>query len=268
MRRLALAGFILFGSLFTPLWAQAQECEIDLTASLVALTQAQADAANGDTTSALSSISSVQSILDDIQQACAWESVNPQALTETFNAPDYLFSFQYPEDWFAGEFHNGVDWGRIIVENPNNLPLPPGGTVTVASEEITSEYSPYVALAGIQSVTVSVGTPLHLFTELGIYSPDFATTFLEGDFGFDALVEELEARIRQSPAAAELTVTPLEAERPTVAFEAGDENMNIVIVLVNLDEANNWYAMLVSPTLTADNADMLPLLLAMAESVE
>lgn len=268
MHRFILAGFMLFSSVFTPLAAFAQDCEIDLTDSIIGLTQAQADAASGDNSSALGAIADVQAALDDIQQGCAGQSTSVPELTETFTEPEF-FTFQYPAGWFEDEFQTGMDWADLMATaNPDDLPLPTGGTVTVTSEEITSEYSPYVALEGVQSVTVSVGTPLHLFTELGVFSDDFATTFLAGGFGFDALVAELEARIRQSPAAEQLVVTPVEAERPTVAFEAGDENTDITVLLLPLDEANNWYAMLASSTLATDDFDVLPLLLAIAETVE
>ncbi len=267
MRRMALAGFILFGTVFTPLLASAQDCEIDLTDSIIALTQAQADAANGDNASALSAITDVQAQLETTRQNCLNANVSLSNLTETFTEPDF-FSVQYPEGWFAGEFHEGMDWERAFMTvNPNDVPLPLGGTVTVTSEEVTSDYSPYVALEGVQSVTVSVGNPLHLFAELGVYSEDFAEAFLGGTLDFAAVADALEARLSTAPTVSNLVVTPIEAARPTITFEASDETTNIALVLVALDETENRYALLVSVTLLSDNTSMLPLLLQMAETV-
>src|SRR5829696_8130789 len=156
MRRLALAGFIMFGSVFTPLITHAQECEIDLTDSIITLTQAQAGAASGNTSSALSSISSVQTTLDNIQQTCAGQSSTPE-LTETFTAPDDLFSFNYPADWFVTEFQQGQDWAELLAPaNTSELVIPASGIVTVTSQEVALDYSPFVALEGVETVTVVV----------------------------------------------------------------------------------------------------------------
>jgi hypothetical protein len=268
MRRLALAGFILFGSVFTPLVAYAQECEIDLTDSIIALTQAQADAASGNTSGALAAISNVQTTLDHIQQACAGQS-SAAALTETFTAPDDLFSFNYPANWFVTEFQQGQDWATLLTPaNSSELAIPDSGIVTVTSQEVALDYSPFVALEGVESVTVVVGNPLHLFTELGLYSEEFSAAFLEGSLDYDALLDALEAGIRQSPLAPELTVTTVDAARSTASLEVQSDDGNLTLVLVALDEDENLYALLVSPIAADQDVDILPLLQSMAETIE
>lgn len=270
MRRLALAGFLLLGSVFTPLAAQAQDCEIDLTDSIIALTQAQADATSGDTAAALSTITGVQAQLENIRRSCPLTAAETTFdLTETFTTPDDLFSFSYPAGWFEAEYYKGRDFETMFATvNPDDVPLPTGGTVSVSSAAIASNYSPYVALPGQQSVSVVVGTPLQLFMELGLYSEDLAESLIAGEMDFTAVAVEMEARINGSELAPELVVTSIDADRPTVAFEARSDATDITLVLVALDEENNWYAMLATPVIPEDNVDMLALLLAMAETVE
>lgn len=270
MRRLALAGFLLLGSVFTPLAANAQDCEINLTDAIIALTQAQASATSGDTAAALTAISDVQSQLDDIRGNCPLTAPETSFdLTETFTAPGDLFSFDYPTGWFEAEYYKGRDFETLFATvNPDDVPLPTGGAVSVSSATIASNYSPYVALPGQQSVSVVVGTPLQLFMELGLYSEDLAESLIAGELDFTAVAVEMEARINGSELAPDLVVTSIDADRPTVAFEARTSATDITLVLVALDEANNWYALLVTPVLPDDNVDMLSLLLAIAETVE
>ena len=268
LARQALASFVLIAGILTPfLQLHAQDCEIDLSGAITQLTDAQAEADGGNTRDALLAIAGVQAELDSIQQACA-RALALVELAATYNAPDDQLSFQYPEGWFEGEFHEGRDWEAITAGgNTLNLPLPRGGSITVTNVETPLNYSPYIALEGLQSVTVLVGTPLHLFSELGLYSEELAGDFLAGDFGFDALVAALELRINQSPMTPDLLLTQIDAAYPTVAIEAHGDITSITLVLVALDEAQNWYALLVSPVLTADNVDMLPLLQSMAATV-
>ncbi len=264
-----LAFSLLFaGALlpFSPL--QAQNCTVDLSSVIGQLTEAQALADTGNTPTALTTIADVQAALDALQRSCTRADAL-DALASTYSAPDESFRFQYPEGWFMGEFHEGRDWELLTNgANPQNLPLPPGGSVTLSSVEVPLNYSPYVALKDVLSVTVLVGNPLHLFNELGLYSPQFAETFLAGAFGFDELAEALETGIRQSPMNPDLLLTPVEGARPTLGFTAYNDATNLALVLVALDETGNLYALLVSPTLTRDNVEMLPLLIAMAASVE
>lgn len=264
-----VAGLVFAAAFFTPLTAiQAQECEIDLRGAIERLTDAQAE---DDISAALAAIASVQTQLDDIQRACADAGVSggeAGGLAQTFSAPG-AFSFQYPDGWIEGEFHAGRDWETLLATaDPQNIPLPQGGTMTVTSVETPLTYSPYVALPNLQSVTMLVGSPLHLFNELGLYSEAFAEQVLAGGFGFDALARALEAGIRRSPMQPDLLLTPIEAERPTVGFDARGDDTTLALVLVALDEDANLYALLVSPTLASDRADMLPLLEAMAATVQ
>ncbi|MEP7291624.1 MAG: hypothetical protein ABI835_07555 [Chloroflexota bacterium] len=263
------AAFILLAGIFTPLaQLRAQECVIDLSDSIISLTQAQADAAGGNTSSALSAIADVQAQLEAIQQACSTDLASVE-LSETYTEPNGIVSFQYPAGWFEDEFHLGRDWQTLLSSaNLLNLQIPRGGTITVTSEETALTYSPFVALEGVQSVTVLVGSPLHLLSELGLYSDEFEQEFLAGDFGFDEMVETLQLRIQQSPMTPDLLLTQIEAEHPTVGIEAHGDVTSITLVLAALDEAGNGYALLVSPTLADEHADMLPLLEAMAATVD
>lgn len=270
MRRLALAGLILTGTLFTPFTASAQECALDLTEAIIALTQAQADAAAGDTGAALDAITGVQSDLTAIQESCAGSATAATFdLSETFTEPDML-SFDYPAGWFAGEFHAGLDWELLVsTTNPLLLTVPPSGTITVSSAEITSAYnSPFVALDGVQSASVFVGSPMHLFTELGIYSEDFTRAFLAGNVDTVALLEELQLRIEQSPLSPTVELTSIDAERRTAGIEISADDTSIVMVLVELNRFENRYALLVSPTTAETEANMLALLEAMAATIE
>lgn len=270
MRRLALAGFLLLGSVFTPLAAQAQDCEIDLTDAIIALTQAQADAASGDTAVALSAITDVQATLDTIRESCPFTAAETTFdLSETFTAPDDLFSFDYPAGWFEAEYHEGMDWEQTLANaNFLFLAISAGGTMTVISEEMPPAYSPYAVIDGVQSVTVIVGSPMHLFAELGIYDTDLAEDFLAGRFDKEDLVDALETRIQQSPMASDLEIAPVEAARPTVRIETQGADTRLTLLLVELDRFESRYAMLVSPTSVENDANMLPLLLAMAETVQ
>lgn len=271
MRRahqIAVAGLVC-AAVFTPLTAiRAQGCEIDLGDAIERLTDAQAE---DDISAALAAIASVQAELGEIRQACADAGVSGGAsgdLAQMFSAPGG-FSFQYPDGWIEGEFHAGRDWAALLEPtNAQNIPLPQGGTMTVTSVETPLTYSPYVALRGVESVTVLVGSPLHLFNELGLYSEDFAEAVLAGGFGFDALAQALEAGIRRSPMRPNLLLTSIEAERTTLGFSAHGDDTNLTLVLVALDEDANLYALLVSPTLASERADMLPLLEAMAATVQ
>lgn len=265
----AVAGLIFTAAVFTPLTAiQAQDCIIDLSDAIDRLTEAQAEK---DISAALVAIASVQRELDDIQQACAAAGVSGGTsgdLAQTFSVPG-AFSFQYPDGWIEGEFHAGRDWETLFAPtNTQNIPLPQGGAMTVTSIETPLTYSPYVALPNLQSVTVLVGSPLHLFNELGLYSDALAEQVLAGSFDFDALVQALEAGIRRSPMRPDLLLTRIEAERPMVGFEAHGDDTTLSLVLVALDEDANLYALLVSPTLADDRADMLTLLEAMAATVQ
>ncbi|MCC6805073.1 MAG: hypothetical protein IT319_19490 [Anaerolineae bacterium] len=265
--RKAVAGIVCAAAVFTPFTAiRAQDCEIDLRGAIERLTDAQAA---DDISAALAMIASVQRQLDDIQQACAGVSGGASGdLAQTFSAPG-AFRFQYPDGWIEGEFHAGRDWETLLAPaNTQHIPLPQGGTMTVTRVETPLTYSPYVALPNLQSVTVLVGSPLHLFNELGLYSEAFAEQALAGGFGFDALAQALESGIRRSPMQPDLLLTRIDAERPTVGFEAYGNDTTLTMVLVALDEDANLYALLVSPTLADDRADMLPLLEAMAATVQ
>ena len=271
MRHLAVAGLILAGAVFTPFTAsaQAQPCAIDLTDAIIALTQAQADAGSGSTADALAAITGVQADLAAIQERCeaADSATATFDLSETFTEPDML-SIDYPTGWFAGDFHAGLDWEIMLKTlNPLLLSVPPGGTVTVSSAEITSAYSPFVALDGVQSATVIVGSPMHIFVELGIYSEDFATTFLAGEVDFPTLLEELQLRIEQSPLLPTVELTSIEAERMTAGIEIHADDTSISMILVELDRFENRYALLVSPTTAESESNMLALLEAMAATV-
>jgi hypothetical protein len=269
MRRLALAGFLLLGSVFTPLAAFAQDCDINLTDSIIALTQAQANATSGDTAAALSAITGVQATLDTIREGCPLTAETTFDLSETFTAPDDLFSFNYPAGWFEAEYHDGMDWEQMLASsNPLFLAISAGGTMTVLSEEMPPGYSAYAVIDGVQSVTVIVGSPMHLFTELGIYDTDLAEDFLAGRFDKEDLVNALETRIQQSPMASNLEIAQVEAERPTISVETEGADTRLTLLLVELDPYESRYALLVSPTSVEDDADMLPLLLAMAETVQ
>lgn len=270
MRRFVLAGFLLLGSVFTPLAAFAQDCEINLTDAIIALTQAQANATSGDTAAALTAITDVQATLDAVRENCPLAAAATSFdLSETFTAPDELFSFSYPAGWYEAEYHEGMDWAQMLANsNPLFLAISAGGTMTVLSEEMPPAYSPYAVIAGVQSVTVIVGSPMHLFTELGIYDTDLAEDFLAGRFDKEDLVDALETRIQQSPMASNLEIAPVEADRPTVSIETQGADARLTLLLVELDRFESRYALLVSPTSLDDDADMLTLLLAMAETVE
>jgi hypothetical protein len=115
---------------------------------------------------------------------------------------------------------------------------------------------------------VIVGSPMHIFTELGIYSEDFAETFMQGRFDAVALLEELQLRIEQSPLSPTVELTSIEAERRTAGIEIHADDTSIVMVLVELNRFENGYALLVSPTTSEDEAHMLALLEAMAATIE
>ena len=83
----------------TPVIAQEEDCEIDLSEVETLLLTAQTAVIAGDTSGALALIAEIQAALDSISAGCITIS-----LGQTFEAPDDSFSFSYPEDWTLGEY--------------------------------------------------------------------------------------------------------------------------------------------------------------------
>jgi hypothetical protein len=98
MRKALLLIVVMMG-MATPIIAQEADCDIDLSEVETLLLQAQVSLTAGDIDGALERITQMQTALEAIEDGCITIS-----LSESFEAPDDSFSFDYPDGWTLGEY--------------------------------------------------------------------------------------------------------------------------------------------------------------------
>lgn len=253
MRRLFFPFVLTLLFITLPAYAQPT-CEIDLSTVASLLFDAQAAASRGDTAGALTRINIAQSLLTDIQQSCGALTPSPVVvgtipptlapalpptatiaplteesipdLTQTFNAPDALFTVSYPTGWVVGEYR----------QPPASLSV--GGIITFGASEAGIERlagggGGEVWQSGDPVVQVIVGDPVALLTGVGLYDTAAALPTTAAETASYAY-ESASARVTATLAVSGLVA--LEAgEREAFAFSVAIDQSSAWLVFSAID---------------------------------
>lgn len=161
--------------------AQAQDCEIDVTDSVLRLLEAQSAAANGDTTTALEQIAQTRAALAELVEGCNAAGIEAGVLLDNeFVAPNGTFAVNYPSSWVAGAFSPNPNGGGIFFGS--------SPTAAAALNSADPRLQP-----GEQALAVAVGSPAMLGSaSQGAAFEDVVRAFAEGSMAQFEVVSELE----------------------------------------------------------------------------
>lgn len=265
------AALLCFG---LPAGAQAQTtppqptCTIDLSSAIAALADAQVSATQGDQAAALALVADVQAQLDAVETACAFPGPEVD-LVQVFTAPDDLFGFHYPLNWFAGAFEPGLDWNDMLIGLSVDEPLPQGGQVALSSQALEDDTDSISASPeeGVR-VLVSVGSPLHILHSVGLYQEEAAVEFVNAGFTLETLGNALLLPLNEEHTDNPITKIDIEAPRPTIAIDMRDTEFPIYVVLVALDADQDLYGLVVGVAEDARRYELSYWTLAIAETLD
>lgn len=252
----------------TPAEETAPPCAIDLSNAIGTLADAQVSAANGDQTEARAMIAAVQLQLTEIETRCT-EADEPIQLSQTFTAPDDIFAFQYPEGWELGQFTAGLDWNDELANMSVEETIPPGAKVVVSSDAVDYLLGGASArpVSGVQ-VIVSVGSALHILQSINIYNDVMGFQYVNDGFTMDTLSNHLLVPLREFSQNGPPAWTSVDSTRPTYAIDMLNTGFPIYVLLVQLDEEQGSYALIIGSAEQERHAELPFWTLAIAETVD
>jgi hypothetical protein len=285
MRRWIATLLMLAWLVSAPFVSAQPACEIDLSTVASLLFDAQAAASRGDTAGALTRINIAQSLLTDIQLSCGALTPSPVAvgtlpptltpalpptatkpplsadalpdLTQTFSAPDALFSVGYPANWVVGDYR----------QPPASLSV--GGIITFGASEGGIERlggggSGEAWLPSDPVVQVIVGDPVALLTGVGLYDTAAALPTTAAETASYAY-ESASARVTATLAVSGLVALQA-GEREAFAFSVSIEQSSAWLVFSAVDAER--MALVYSVGAPSEIEFLRALALAVAETVE
>lgn len=239
-----LSGFSLLMP-FVGVQAQTTTCDIDVQPIVASLIEAQTSAASGDQDAALQQLADAKSAIEALETSCTVEPLPVPALTTTFTAPDESFTFNYPDDWVAGQFTLTLDsfgtGGRAIIANTED-----------GLELLTQTIDQTKLEPTDQAAMIIVGSASTVLYSLGIYDSTVEQPSLPS---VKALTDYIQLAIRDGQLFDEIG-DPIYEEQ-TAQFSIGNPEFVGLVLLTQLDTDKFSFTLLIGDTGTRATVNAL-----------